>query len=288
MKKHVLLTVSEDVSALYGVRFTAAFIQNKDMLEITLLYVAQGPEGWKSATCPLPAESESGLSDNQCARGQAALDAARHLLIDKGFREESVRTKLLNKRFGTVRDIAREAKAGLYDAVVFGRRGYILFEKTLATSVSREMMEHRINFPIWICRMPEENRKGVLVCVDDSEPSMRIADHVGFMLQNEDQHPITLMHVSAGRRDEADAAIQKAEQHLKANGIEDRRIRRLVIPGSRVVNIILDELESGRYAVVAVGRGGSESRGILDKWFMGSVSMKLLETLDKAVLWVSK
>ncbi|MCU0572749.1 MAG: universal stress protein [Syntrophobacteraceae bacterium] len=288
MKRHVLLTVSEDLSALYGVRFTASFVQNKDMMEITLLYVAQGPEGSKSATCPLPADAESGLSENQCARGQAALDTARHLLLDKGFGEESIRTKLLNKRFGTVRDIAREAKAGLYDAVVFGRRGYILFEKTLATSVSREMMEHRINFPIWICRMPEENRKGVLVCVDDSEPSMRIADHVGFMLQKEEQHPITLMHASAGRRDEADAAIQKAEQHLKANGIEDRRIRRLVIPSSRVVNVILDELESGRYAVVAVGRGGSESRGILDKWLMGSVSMKLLETLDKAVLWVSK
>ncbi|NTW35137.1 MAG: hypothetical protein HGB17_03235 [Syntrophobacteraceae bacterium] len=50
----------------------------------------------------------------------------------------------------------------------------------------------------------------------------------------------------------------------------------------------MDELNKGRYAVVAVGRGGSESRGILDKWLMGSVSIKLMESLEKAVLWVSK
>ncbi len=288
MKRHLLVTVSEDVSALYGVRFTASFIQSKDLMDITLLYVAQGPEGWKSAACPIPADSEAGLSETECARGQVALDTARTLLINKGFKEDSVRTKLLNKRLGTVRDISREAKAGLYDAVVLGRRGYNLFENTLGTSVSREMMEHRIHTPIWICRMPEENRKGVLVCVDASEPSMRIADHVGFMLKDEPQHPVTLMHVSTGKKEEAEAVVVKAEEHLKANGIEDRRIRRLVVPGLRVVNAILDELESGRYAVVAVGRGGAESRGILNKWLMGSVSMKLLETLEKAVLWVSK
>ncbi len=285
MKRHLLVTVSEDVSALYGVRFVASFIERKDLTEITLLYVAQGAEG---ATCSVSATAESSLSDSQCARGQAALDAARQLLVDRGFLRESVRTLLANKRFGTVKDIAREARAGLYDAVVFGRRGYTLFESTFSTSVSREIMEHRINFPIWICRMPEEHRKGVLVCVDESEPSMRIADHVGFILQNEQQHTVTLLHVSSGNKTEAEAVLNKAEAQLKANGIGAERIRRLIVPGSRVVNTIMDELNKGHYAAVAVGRGGSESRGILDKWLMGSVSMKLMESLEKAVLWVSK
>jgi nucleotide-binding universal stress UspA family protein len=285
MKRHLLLTVSEDVSALYGVRFVASFIDNKDLTEITLLYVAQAGEG---ATCSVSTASDASLSDSECARGQAALDAARQFLVDKGFDRGGVRTLLVNKRFGTVKDIAREAKAGLYDAVVFGRRGYTLFESTFSTSVSREIMDLRINFPIWICRMPEEDRKGVLVCVDESEPSMRIADHVGFILDKETQHNITLFHASSGNRAEAEAVLAKAENQLKANGIGEHRIRRLIVPSSRVVNAILDELTKGRYAVVAVGRGGSESRGILDKWLMGSVSLKLMQSLDKAVLWVSK
>jgi nucleotide-binding universal stress UspA family protein len=285
MKRHLLVTVSEDVSALYGVRFVASFIDHKDLTEITLLYVAQAAEG---ATCSVSTASDSSLSDSQCARGQAALDAARQRLVDKGFDRGGVRTLLVNKRFGTVKDIAREAKAGLYDAVVFGRRGYTLFESTFSTSVSREIMDHRINFPIWICRMPEEDRKGVLVCVDESEPSMRIADHVGFILDKEIQHNITLFHASSGNNAETEAVLTNAENQLKANGIEEHRIRRLIVPSSRVANAIMDELNKGRYAVVAVGRGGSESRGILDKWLMGSVSIKLMESLEKAVLWVSK
>jgi len=39
---------------------------------------------------------------------------------------------------------------------------------------------------------------------------------------------------------------------------------------------------------VGVGRGGGQSQGLFQKWLGGSVSMNLLETLEKAALWVSK
>jgi nucleotide-binding universal stress UspA family protein len=288
MKRHLLLTVSEDVSALYGVRFVTSFIQNKDMMEATVLFVAQGGEGPGQSTCSLMPTPESALSESQCAKGNAALKTACQLLEDRGFKKDHIQARLVNKRFGTVKDIAREARAGMYDAVVFGRRGYYLFEKTLTTSVSREMMEHRIDFPIWVCRMPEEDRRNVLVCVDDSEPSLRIADHVGFMLEREEQHSITLLHVSTGKKGDPDVILNTARERLKINGIPDQRIRLMVVPGYRTVNTILEETERGRYAAVAVGRGGSEAQGFLGKLLMGSVSMKLMETLEKSVLWVSK
>lgn len=288
MKRHLLLTVSDDQSALYGVRFVTSFIQDKETMEVTLLFVAQAGEAPGQPKCILTPTPESALSESQCARGKAALKTASQLLMDRGFKEAHIHTRLVNKRFGTVKDIAREARAGQYDAVVFGRRGYYLFEKTLATSVSREMMEYRIDFPIWICRMPEEGRRNVLVCVDDSEPSLRIVDHVGFMLEREEQHSITLFHVSTGKKGDPETLLNKAHEMLKVNGIPDERIRSMVVPGYRPVSTILEETERGRYAAVAVGRGGSEAQGFLGKLLMGSVSMKLMETLEKAVLWVSK
>jgi nucleotide-binding universal stress UspA family protein len=288
MKRNLLLTVSEDVSALYGVRFVNSFMANKDGLEITLLYVAQPAEGAKSTACSILPVEEPALTESQCTRGYAALEAAHKLLLDRGFADDHIKKRLVNKRFGTVRDIIREAKIGLFDALVLGRRGYYLFERALATSVSREVMEHRIEFPIWVCRMPEESRKNVLLCVDDSEPSRRIADHVGFILEKEEQHSITLLHVNTGKREDSEAILTTAEEALKANGIGEHRIRRLMSSSHRIAKAILEELDRGRYAAVAVGRGGSESQASLSKWFMGSVSMKLLETLDRAVLWVSK
>ena len=39
MRKHLLVTVSEDVSALYGVRFTASFIQSKDLVAVSYTHL---------------------------------------------------------------------------------------------------------------------------------------------------------------------------------------------------------------------------------------------------------
>jgi nucleotide-binding universal stress UspA family protein len=108
------------------------------------------------------------------------------------------------------------------------------------------------------------------------------------MLEREEQHSITLLHVSTGKKGDPDVILNTARERLKINGIPDQRIRLMVVPGYRTVNTILEETERGRYAAVAVGRGGSEAQGFLGKLLMGSVSMKLMETLEKSVLWVSK
>jgi nucleotide-binding universal stress UspA family protein len=128
----------------------------------------------------------------------------------------------------------------------------------------------------------------VLLCVDESEPSQRIADHVGFMLQEED-HSITIFHVDDGEGKNIDSILAQVQQTLKVNGIAEERITTLVVRTPRVASAILEEAEKGAYAVVAVGRGGSQPKGLFKKWLVGgSRSMKLLDTLENAALWVSK
>jgi nucleotide-binding universal stress UspA family protein len=288
MKLHFLVTISDDVSALHGVRFVASFFKNKSDVKLTLLYVATSTDT-SDRSAPLhPFPVEPKLSGRQAEKGNAALESARKLLLSRGFREDAVTTRLVNKKFGTVKDIASEARSGHYDAAVLGRRGYALFEKTLSTSVSREMMEYRIDFPIWVCRHPEEGRKNVLLCVDDSEPCLRIADHVGFILQNQEDHSITLLHVDSGECKHVCDVMVRTRQQLLDNQVAAERIRELVVPQQRVVSAIQEEVDKGRYAAVAVGRGGGQKKGLIEKWIIGSVSMKLLEVLEKATLWVSK
>ena len=96
---------------------------------------------------------------------------------------------------GIVGDIAKEGKIGHYDAVVLGRRGYLVFECFLQDSVTREILDRKIDFPIWVCRQFEENRKNVLLCVDGSKQSLHIADHVGFVLKDEEEHTVTILHI---------------------------------------------------------------------------------------------
>ena len=288
MNRHLLLTVGDDLNSLYGVRFVASFFRNKADTHLTLFYVAPRFDAMDTREAGLQHPMDRKLAELYREKGQAALDVSLRLLCDHGFVRNHLSTKLIFKRHGTVKDIIEEGRAGLYDAVVLGRRGYTLFEGSLTNSVSREMLDRDIDFPLWICRRPEMGRKNVLLCVDETEPSLRIADHVGFVLNHEDDHAITLLHVDSGEGKNVDVILEQARLRLTANGIQPERIKSVVKRHSKVVKVILEEVESGAYAAVAVGRGGAQPKGMFKKWLIGSRSTNLLEILDKAALWVSK
>lgn len=288
MDRHFLLTVGDDLNSLYGVRFAGSFFRKKAETRLTLFYVAPRFDSMDLGEDVAQHQMDRRLAEVYREKGQAALDASLKYLCERGFQEAKLTTKLIAKCHGTVKDIVLEGHAGLYDAVILGRRGYSLFEKSFTNSVSREILDRDIDFPLWICRRPEDGRKHVLLCVDDSEPSLRIADHVGFILNQEDHHTVTILHVDSGDGKNVERVLEQARSKLSANQVAGDRINTRVVRSTKVVKAILEEVEKGAYAAVAVGRGGSQSTGMLRKWFMGSCSLNLLEVLDKAALWVSK
>lgn len=226
----------------------------------------------------------SGGSD--FSKGNMALEASRKILSTWGFSPEKIASKIHAQEFGVVKDIIREGREGLYDSIVLGKRGYSAFENLFSTSVTKRILEDDIDFPIWISRLPEQGRCNVLLCVDGSDAGLRIADHVGFMLKDED-HMITILHVETGHSGNGEAILNEAREKLTGNGVSKERIKMSVIRSHRVVHTILEEVERKAYAVVAVGRVGEQKSKMAD-WLIGSRSMKLLENMEKAVLWVSK
>ena len=286
LPRHLLVTVSDETSCLYGVRFVGSFFRNKSLVRITLFYVVPTVDHAKGRP-GLESHVRKQLSHAQQQKGQDALDTAKRMLCDRGFLDEQIACRLAFKQLGTVKDILREAGQGLYDALVLGRRGYALFESVLADSVSREIFERGSALPLWVCRQPEELRRNVLLCVDDSQPSLRMADHVGFILESEPEHSVTICHVDTGETSDKQGMLQRVRQQLTNNGIAEDRISMQVLPQGNVVKTILRQTAAGNYAVVAVGRAGVK-KGVLQQWLVGSRSMKLLGSLDKAVLWVSR
>lgn len=284
MKKHLLITISEDIKLMHGVRFVGSFFKNKSDVKLTLLYVTTSAETINGDKLQRSIDKKNMEIYRQ--RGEKALDVALKMLKEFGFPAENISSKLMHKQFGTIKDIIREARAGSYDAVVLGKRGYAVFENLLQDSVTKAIMERDIDFPLWLCRQPKENRRNVLLCVDGSEPGLRMADHVGFVLQSEKDHDVTLFHADTGEKD-IDKMLEEAKRMLLGNGVEEERIHMQVVPSTGVVKTILGETEKKAYAVVAVGRAGVK-KGLVKGWLVGSTSMKLLENLDKAVLWVSK
>jgi hypothetical protein len=288
MQKKLLITVSDEISHLYGVRFVGSFFRNKSAVSATLFYVA--PRANIAGTDqPRPVELDRKATETGRDKAQSALDTARQMLYERGFSARNVNTKFIFRQFGTVKDIIGEAKSAEYDAVVLGRRGYILFESSIATSVTRQMLDRDIDFPIWVCRRPEENRRNVLLCVDGSDASLRMIDHVGFMLKDQSEHRITLFHVDIGKGESKEIIMSEARKRFLDNWLSDGRIQCLVSTSAitGVAKTILEEAETKGYAVVGVGRVGMK-RGRLEEWLVGSRTMKLLESIEKSALWVSR
>ena len=258
MEKHLLLTIGDDRSTSSSLRFLKVFFDFNSPIRLTLFYVAQ--KNAFSGGC-----DSAGLS-----RAESSLRKAKRDLVDVlNLDPDKIDIKAVSSKRGTVRDITAEARAGMYDAVILGRRGISWLEELFESSVTHSILWESIDFPIWVCRKPlEKSRKNVLLCVDGSDECLRMADHVGFMLQDQKQHDITIFHIKVkGEDEEAVASCQEcAMEALTVNGVAKERISTKVVTTGNPIKAIVDEAKKGNYAVTAIGRRNRKSgdtKGVL-------------------------
>ena len=284
MEKHLLITVSEKHDNLFGVRFVGAFFTHKETMKITLLYLTPKPPG------RFEVDREGELQSRKSeATGRKALNEVKAELMKSGFMEEQLFTRLKARRLSKVSEIIQEGSEGKYDAVVLGRRGLSWLEHAFDESVTQTLFEQQWNFPIWLCRKPDLKRKDVLACVDGSDASHRMLDHVGFILGQAQKQNVTLLAVSkkgkVGDRAVEDILVESKEM-LVETGVLSERIRFEVIHETNPGKAIINEAGLKRFSAVAVGRTGT-GMGLLKKVFVGSVSRTLFSELEGASLWLA-
>lgn len=288
MEKHLLLTVSEQKSALHGARFLAGFFGNKDMVKLTLFYTIPRPAAvWTGEKTREKVTEQEDMVRKSEAKAKKALQEAKSEVIKLGFSEDRILTRLQTRQFSKVKDILEESERGLYDAVVLGKRGLNWFEEAFDGSVTKELLEKRPSCPIWICRRPEPERKGVLLCMDGSEGSYRMADHVGFVLGTEQRHSVKIFVVKGRElQDTPEAIIAKGRELLAKGQVPNVRVSSSAVDASSPARAILREAEEGGYAAVAAARNEQE-KGLMNKMFLGSVTMTLFREIENAALWIS-
>jgi nucleotide-binding universal stress UspA family protein len=289
MERHLLLTVNAYHSHQHASRFASYFLKGDTNTKLTLFYVAPNPHMNVDLTRDVTSNINEAdtLAATYKRKGNQALDRAKKLLIDSGFPEKMIETKLQLKNFGTVMDIIQEAEKGYYDAVLLGRRGLSMFEELVDDSISKNILRKEIDFPIWICKEPEAGRKNVLLCADGSEESLRVADHVGFMLAESSQHEVTLFHVCDKDKKKVDISFDAARTALIAAGFPQEKIHEKVDRCGDVARTILDYALTNNYAAIAMGTTGAGQK-YLQSIFMGSVCMSIFKSLKKVTLIVSR
>jgi nucleotide-binding universal stress UspA family protein len=292
MEKHLLLTVRDDKQVNPPLHFIKNFFANHCDVRLTLLYVVTIGGSWNYDPMGLSEESkeEERMAKAKKAKGEQVLGYAKDWIVKGGCEAAKIETKVVYSGEGVAPAIVDEARKGLYDAVFLGRRGLSWFEEMVEDSVSLKVLWEEIDFPVWCCRRTELiPRQNVLLCVLGNEAETRMADHVGFMLEGEEQHKVTLLHVSSREMGEAELEelVKPHRAELLNNGIAESRIEARAVSARNAEKAILEEAESGRYAVVAVGRQKGEPRG-LRRIFPDSISGRLMRSIENACLWVSK
>jgi nucleotide-binding universal stress UspA family protein len=116
----------EDTVNLFHVFSDTAVLCDMHSPELAEYFVAQ-----QSNFCVLEEKKKKHVKE--------AMEKAKNLLLDAGFREKNIGFKLEVKKRGIARDILREAEDG-YDLIVIGRRGLSAIAEFFIGSVSQKIL----------------------------------------------------------------------------------------------------------------------------------------------------
>ncbi|WP_319543201.1 universal stress protein [uncultured Pseudodesulfovibrio sp.] len=289
---NLLIPLAKPSKAGAGLDFITHFFTNKATIQLTLMHIPPSQAAvWVEETNFESVDLLDMRIKTADRQGKAIVEHAGRKLRAAGFPAENIKEKVAPPQMSKAKDIIREASKGLYDAVVLGRRVHEGLAEIMDQSVCRELLEglsHAISFPLWLCRLPEPGRTNVLLCVDGSDPSDRMADHVGFMLSHDPGHTVTVLNVHDPAKSnplDAESIVNHAVEVMVEAGMPMDRIIQRIIRGTNPARLIREEYLGGKYAAVALGSAGAD-RGFWNKLFVGSVARTLFKDLRGAALWV--
>ncbi len=313
MNRHILAATDGSSCANRALQYAANLYRDVDDVNITLITVAEPvprylQSGFSSASGELgrldKIEEFMNRREDECRR---ILDAGERRLVNAGFPKERIEKREIIQSQGIARDILFTARRGKYDAVLAGRRGLGNVAAYFAGSVSRELVEYGKHTPVWLVDEPADNPRHVLAAVDACEICLRVLDHAAFALAGIEGVRITVFHVIPKFRpfissedkmsfDEIEKFVAEAsEQEVKAllSGAKEIFVSAGVDPSCVDVKIkhgstgvasdIMHEYKNGGYGTLVIGRRGI---GGWEAIFPGSVSNKLMNSVEKGAVWI--
>ena len=198
MERKILVAVDGSVFSFNALRYLAQLFTDLEDISVHLLYVVPSP--------PLPVGSEwidekdrlltlSPEVRGRYSKARRFMEEAVLQLGRRGIAPAEINCQVQLSRTGVAADIIFEAKRGLYDALLIGRRGVGTIEEMIGGSISSTAARQCYELPIWIVDGKVNSRK-FLLPVDTSFNSLKAADHLGFILQGNPYAEICLLHLS--------------------------------------------------------------------------------------------
>jgi nucleotide-binding universal stress UspA family protein len=232
------------------------------------------------------------------------LNNAKSIMMKLGVDENQIETVSRPVVRGTAKAILDYGRKSLCDAIVAGRRGISRLAEVFMGSVTNSVLEHTSVTPVWAVSGDVKSLK-IMVAVDGSESALRSMDHVIFMVGENPDIRITLLHVIPRFRDYCeiefddkedlleevitqgdkrciDEFYAHAQQKVKEAGLKKSQIDiKQVTSTIGIGKSIVDEVKKGNFGTVVVGRRGAD-----DSLFLGGVSRFVLANIANRAVWL--
>lgn len=146
MDQKILVAFDDSENAMRAVDFIAKNF--KATGHVTLLTIIQDTESLCKMNSPeltpyFQSEQSSfcHLEEKKKELVQDAMERAKSILIEGGFSEKNIESKIQPKDYGIARGIIKESQSG-YDILVMGRRGVSGVKEFFLGSVSQKVFNH--------------------------------------------------------------------------------------------------------------------------------------------------
>ncbi len=308
MERKILVAVDGSVYSMNEIHYLERLFEGLDTINfhfIRIISVSSLPPGseWVDEL-----DKMSMLSPEARKKFAAATQDMKNIvsqLTRRGVSAENITTSVRVSRVGVADDLVHEARKGMYDALLVGRRGIGKIGEMVMGSVSSSMLEKCFDVPLWVVDGQVNSRK-FFVPVDGTLHCLRAVDHLSYILQDNPHAEITLFHSEAlmahkdtdpadvfheqwGKEwcdehiDHPDAIFHAPEQILLESGFPSERISRLenkmgIHPARDIIKLAM-KLDEG--TIVMGRRGRNDPKG-----FMGGVSDRVMRSAEKVAVWL--
>lgn len=309
MEKQVLIPVDQTRTSVQAARYAARAASFVKDLHCVLFHV-QAPVSLylkeeAARDLNVRVQLNKALKKNEAA-AMNILTQVKSEMTDAGFPEDRIRLLTRSRELGLAQDVIEYAQKQMMDAIVVGRRGVSGIQKFFDTSVSEAILERSQVIPVWMVNkeIRQETDDRILVAIDGSEDALRGVDHVGFMVSENKQVHVTLIHVTntahnyceidleedpefvqiIEKKDRAcvDQFYPKAMDKLTQMGLSKDQIDIHTLQGSRRIGQdVVAYAEKNGFTTVVIGR-----RGINKSFFMGSVSRQIIGYASDCAVWI--
>jgi nucleotide-binding universal stress UspA family protein len=308
MDRKILLAVDDSRNSRLAAKYACELFVAEHNVYFDLLNVQPAVSDFliEEAKRKAPARRKlDQLAQENATYSRKILSDFQALFKSEGIAEDRVGVHTLPRSLGVAKDILDFATQRRFDSILLGRRGMSGLQDMIFGSVSNNIIQQSQMVPVWMVDdRPTQGR--VLVSVDGSSSSLRAIDHLAFILAARKDIRLVFFHVrpklrhfcpidfdddSAARLEDVvtagdtrciDNFYGKARRRLSEAGIGEKQIEIKTRTGlNRVGNQIVDELSSGDYSTLVLGRsGGSRSH------FMGSVALHVVSKVSGCAVWI--